>query len=162
MKKPELVKRYCCVLHILEGSLDLINDEKQTPLHLAVRNNSLEIVEILLAFGASPSIRDFRGNNGLHMATAIQSPESIKLLADSVSSKDDLNAFNNFGFTPLHIAVMNDDKACIDVLLRYGADPKILNDLIKLSSSTPKDVKRESPNGELDFQASRKNVLIHS
>ncbi len=29
MKKPELVKRYCCVLHILEGSLDLINDEKQ-------------------------------------------------------------------------------------------------------------------------------------
>ncbi len=80
---------------------------------------------------------------------------------------------------------MNDDKACIDVLLRYGADPKILvsvleisqpfwliaqlvfivsfqNDLIKLSSSTPKDVKRESPNGELDFQASRKNVLIHS
>lgn len=30
------------------------------------------------------------------------------------------------GITPLHIAVMNDDKSCIDILLRYGADPKTL------------------------------------
>ena len=28
MRKPELVKRYCCVLQILESSIDLINDEK--------------------------------------------------------------------------------------------------------------------------------------
>ena len=30
------------------------------------------------------------------------------------------------GITPLHIAMMNDDKPCIDLLLRHGADPKIL------------------------------------
>lgn len=30
------------------------------------------------------------------------------------------------GITPLHIAMMNDDKPCIDILLRFGADPKIL------------------------------------
>ena len=69
----------------------------QTPLHLAVKDNSVEIVEILLAFGANPSIRDYRGNTCLHMATAIRSPESLKLLAESVTSKDELNAFNNFG-----------------------------------------------------------------
>ena len=32
MRKPELVKRYCCTLHILEASLDLINDEKHVRL----------------------------------------------------------------------------------------------------------------------------------
>lgn len=162
MRKPELVKRYCCTLHILEASLDLINDEKHTPLHLAVRDNSLEIIEILLAFGANPSIRDFRGNTCLHMATAIRSSESLKLLAESVTSKEELNVFNNFGITPLHIAMMNDDKACVDVLLRHGADPKMLSDLIKLSSM-PKEVKKEANLSEHDFQSSsQKNVLIHS
>ena len=28
MRKPELVKRYCCVLQILESTVDLQNDEK--------------------------------------------------------------------------------------------------------------------------------------
>lgn len=162
MRKPELVKRYCCTLHILEASLDLINDEKHTPLHLAVRDNSLEIVEILLAFGANPSIRDFRGNTCLHMATAIRSSESLKLLAESVTTKEELNVINNFGITPLHIAMMNDDKASVDVLLRHGADPKMLSDLIKLSSM-PKEVKKEVNLSEHDFPpSSQKNVLIHS
>ena len=120
MRKPELVKRYCCVLHIIEANLDLLNEEKhvssyltgfdkerrensilnlffQTPLHLAVRDNSMEIIEILLAFGANPSVRDVRGNTCLHMATAVRSSEALKLLVDSVNSKDELNAFNNFG-----------------------------------------------------------------
>ena len=69
----------------------------QTPLHLAVRDNSVEIIEMLVAFGANPSIKDFRGNTSLHMATAIRSSESLKLLAESVTSKDEINAFNNFG-----------------------------------------------------------------
>lgn len=160
MRKPELVKRYCCILFILEASLDMFNDEKHTPLHLAVRDNSVEIVEILLAFGANPSIRDSRGNTCLHLATAIRSSESLKLLAESVNSKDELNSFNNFGITPLHIAMMNDDKACVDILLRSGADPKILSDLINMSS-TPKEVKRETTTGS-EIDLARKNLLIHS
>lgn len=160
MRKPELVKRYCCVLQILESSIDLINEEKLTPLHLAVRDNSVEIIEMLVAFGANPSIKDFRGNTSLHMATAIRSSESLKLLAESVTSKDEINAFNNFGITPLHIAMMNDDKPCIDLLIRYGADPKILNDMTKLQPIS-KELKKESidmiPTG-----FPRNNVLIHS
>ena len=82
----------------------------QTPLHLAVRDNSVEIIEMLVAFGANPSIRDIRGNSSLHMATAIRSSESLKILAESLASKDDVNAFNNFGelvifFLNLHLCI---------------------------------------------------------
>jgi ankyrin repeat protein len=159
MRKPELVKRYCCVLQILDSSLDLINDEKLTPLHLAVRDNSVEIIEMLLAFGANTTIKDIRGNTGLHMATATRSSECLKILAEN-SSKDDLNVHNNFGITPLHIAMMNDDTACMDILLRYGANPKILDDLTKLNptSSSPKDVKNNIVHNTVNSQ---KNVFIH-
>ena len=34
------------------------------------------------------------------------------------------------GITPLHIAMMNDDKPCVDALLRHGADPKMLVRLV--------------------------------
>ncbi len=57
----------------------------------------MEIVEILLAFGANPTVRDFRGNTCLHMATAVRSSESLKLLSESIAAKEDLNAINNFG-----------------------------------------------------------------
>jgi len=36
MRKSDLVKRYCCVLQILESSLDLINDEKLVRLIFAL------------------------------------------------------------------------------------------------------------------------------
>ena len=98
----------------------------------------MEIIEILLAFGANPSVRDVRGNTCLHMATAVRSSEALKLLAESVNSKDELNAFNNFGknlklididmatinnisgITPLHIAMMNDGlKSMVHWSLQY-------------------------------------------
>lgn len=127
MRKPQLVKRYCCVLQVLDSSMDLLNDDKLAPLHLAVRDNSMEIIELLLAFGSDPIAKDYRGNTSLHMATATGSTECLKLLTDNVRSKDDLNEPNNFGITPLHIAMMNGDKVCTDILLRSGADPRTLN-----------------------------------
>ena len=37
-----------------------------------------------------------------------------------------INFVSFSGITPLHIAMMNDDKPCVDALLRHGADPKML------------------------------------
>ncbi len=95
---------------------------QQTPLHLAVRDGSLEIAEILLSFGASPSARDRRGNSALHMAVAAGAADMTALLvaaaarggggggggqdgrgggggrrSGSVSSAGDLNVANDYG-----------------------------------------------------------------
>jgi hypothetical protein len=68
------------------------------------------------------------GRNGLHLASSKMSKprpdeaisESIKLLLDNGF---DPNSVDNFGLTPLHYAVKNDNKTAITLLLRAGAKP---------------------------------------
>ena len=69
----------------------------QTSLHVAVTDNAYEIVDILLAFGADPSIKDSRGNSSLHIATAKKSTESLSLLVKNVQQREDLNLLNDYG-----------------------------------------------------------------
>ena len=69
----------------------------QTPLHLAIRDNSLEIIELLLAFGADPALRDNKGNTGLHVAAALGASACLQLLAGNTKHKDDLNELNDCG-----------------------------------------------------------------
>jgi ankyrin repeat protein len=66
-------------------------------LHLAVRDNSVEIVELLLAFGADPSTKDGCGNTSLHVAAACHAHACLKLLAEHVRKRDDLDQVNEFG-----------------------------------------------------------------
>ena len=69
----------------------------QTPLHLAIRDNSLEIIELLLAFGADPALRDNKGNSGLHVAAALGASACLQLLAGNTKQKEDLNELNDCG-----------------------------------------------------------------
>ena len=64
---------------------------------MAIRDNSIEIVELLLAFGADPVIKDGGGNTGIHIAAATRATECLKLLVENVRNKEDLNEFNEFG-----------------------------------------------------------------
>ena len=69
----------------------------QSPLHLAIRDNSLEIIDILLAFGADPSIKDRRGNSSLHIAAAARATEALKILLKHARKKEDINKLNDYG-----------------------------------------------------------------
>lgn len=69
----------------------------QTPLHLALRENNLEIIEILLAFGADPAVRDRRGNNAFHMAAVTGDAEVMRAIARSARKRGDINDFGNGG-----------------------------------------------------------------
>lgn len=125
LRKPDLVHRYSCVLQVLESSVDLVNDDKMTPLHLALRENNLEIIEILLAFGADPAVRDRRGNNAFHMAAVTGDAEVMRAIARSARKRGDINDFGNGGLTPLHVATLNGDTAIAQVLAQNGADATI-------------------------------------
>lgn len=125
LRKPDLVHRYSCVLQVLESSVDLVNDDKMTPLHLALRENDLEIIEILLAFGADPAVKDRRGNNAFHMAAVTGDAEVMRAIARGARKRSDINDFGNGGLTPLHVATLNGDTAIAQVLAQSGADATI-------------------------------------
>jgi len=63
---------------------------------LAIRDGSVDILEVLLDFGADPSVRDERGNTGVHMAAAAKRADMIRVLARRAGPKS-LNAANDYG-----------------------------------------------------------------
>ena len=67
-------------------------------MHLAVRNNSVEIVEVLLAFGADPLRTDSRGNTCLHIAVEFRAWETLRTILEiAVKHTDDVDATNSSG-----------------------------------------------------------------
>jgi ankyrin repeat protein len=66
-------------------------------LHLAIRDNSVDIVELLLAFGADPLTKDGSGNTSLHVAAAGHAHECLRLLAENVRKREDLDEVNEYG-----------------------------------------------------------------
>lgn len=63
---------------------DIINDDWQSPLHLAVLTHQPLIVRHLILAGADPSLRNFRGNTALHLACASGDLACAKALSDSL------------------------------------------------------------------------------
>ncbi|KAM7542291.1 hypothetical protein Aperf_G00000017547 [Anoplocephala perfoliata] len=130
-------------------------DEKtgETPLHVAVKAESVKTVQTLLALPEIRlDIRDLGGNTVLHVAVSLCSLELIQLLLDinivqndekatsnasaSVvckpigfknSDRLDINALNAAGESCLHLAFRSTvvSEAIVSILLQAGADPRI-------------------------------------
>ncbi len=64
---------------------------------MALRDNCLEIIDVLLAFGANPAVKDKRGNNSFHIAAHAGNAEVMKAIARSARRKKDLNELNDGG-----------------------------------------------------------------
>ncbi|KAF7268559.1 transient receptor potential channel pyrexia-like [Rhynchophorus ferrugineus] len=98
------------------------NYRLQTPLHLAARAQSYDSVELLLKKGnADPNVADCDKRTALHAAVgkAARSYDIIEIL---VSFGADVNAKDQYGYTPLHIAALNELSQCVEVLIHRGAD----------------------------------------
>lgn len=65
--------------------LNVLNDDWQSPLHLAVLTRQPVIVRRLILAGVDPSLRNFRGNTALHLACATGDVACAKALTDTLS-----------------------------------------------------------------------------
>ena len=54
MRKPELVKRYCCVLQILESIIDLQNDDKM--LQAAAKEADVKMIDKEIVSKPEPEV----------------------------------------------------------------------------------------------------------
>lgn len=90
-----------------------------TALHLAVKDDCVEIVKILLRKGAQPEIKDNHGNTSLHLAFKNYRRAIARLLLENGS---DTSAQDTNGDTVLHFAVEKNRKNFVELLLEKSDD----------------------------------------
>ncbi|XP_019481764.1 PREDICTED: B-cell lymphoma 3 protein [Hipposideros armiger] len=103
--------------------LDIYNNLRQTPLHLAVITTLPSVVRLLVMAGASPMALDRHGQTAAHLACEHRSPACLRSLLDSAAPGTvDLEARNYDGLTALHVAVNTECHEAVLLLLERGAD----------------------------------------
>lgn len=90
---------------------------KYTPLHRAVSGGHRHAVRLLLARGASVTIRDRLGFSALHFAAN----QRVGIAADLIEAECEVNAVNLQGLTPLHSAAGMGRADICKLLLEAGA-----------------------------------------
>nr|CAD7586160.1 unnamed protein product [Timema genevievae] len=113
-----------CVTLLLEkgAEADARNYRGQTPLHLAAKNQSLECVETLLKVGGCDvNAVDIDHRTPLHAAVS-KTLLALDIIETLISWKADVNFRDKYGYTPLHVAALNELSQCVETLIYHGAD----------------------------------------
>ncbi|MES9884545.1 MAG: ankyrin repeat domain-containing protein [Sedimenticola sp.] len=92
-----------------------------TPLHLAVRERSTEVIQALLQLGADVNKPTKTGESALHRATI--DTQTFDCLMNACRNVEiDINMQDNFGSTAVHWAAWYFEKSVIKLLRMAGAD----------------------------------------
>ncbi|XP_056617944.1 B-cell lymphoma 3 protein [Triplophysa dalaica] len=104
--------------------LDIFNNLRQTPLHLAVITHQLNLVKALLDAGADPGALDRHGQTALHLCCEHGEANCLDVILRHYlhNPSPHLEIRNYEGLTPLHLAVQNRDKKLAKILLDRGAE----------------------------------------
>ena len=102
-------------------TLDIYNNLKQTPLHLAVITGQANIVGKLITAGANANMPDRNGHTPSHLACQRSCTECLEQLFN-VANGVDLELKNFGGFTPLHEAVFARCTRTVRCLVQHGAN----------------------------------------
>ncbi|KAI6898387.1 palmitoyltransferase akr1, partial [Hortaea werneckii] len=102
-------------------------DAQATPVLWASKRCHLQVVALLLANGADPLVKDDQGYNLLHSATLDGNVFQLVLLLHQPDIFVDVR--DSQGHTSLMWAAYKGFGACVDVLLRWGADVHAADDM---------------------------------
>lgn len=90
------------------------NKKRQTALHIAVNKGHLNVVKVLIKFGALISLQDADGDTPLHDAISKKNDLIIDLLLEANA---DLSICNNNGFNSIHHAALRGNTSSMRLLL---------------------------------------------
>lgn len=116
------------------------SDTQPPALHDAVKVGNLEMVQLLISFGADIDsvnyINDYGYHAVIHTAAANGDADMIKLLASYGADVVSENQEAGYVRTPLHAAVWKGHVSAVEALLEWGAE---VND-VDSNSETPIDI----------------------
>jgi ankyrin repeat protein len=134
------------VEYLLTHSADTsaVNSIGELALHYAVRerSNSVEILQQLIAAGASVTFRHDNDDTPLHQAVRENALTMAEVL---ILAGADVNARCFFSHTALHIAADEGMLEMSRLLLKYNADPSAVED----RGCTPADMAEDAGHAEL-------------
>ncbi|XP_035720383.1 transient receptor potential channel pyrexia-like isoform X1 [Vespa mandarinia] len=104
------------------ANVNLKNNRGQTALHLAARSHCLDCVELLLRKGHSdPNDEDIDGRTPLHLALG-RSLLAYDVTETLIIWRANVNKVDKYGYTPLHVAALNELSQCVDILIQHNGD----------------------------------------
>lgn len=113
-------------------------DDEYTPLHCALRFQSVEIIKLLLNYGADMKVVSKFGRTAIHLAAENPDVEVIEFILDQGF---DIGCRDPEGYSPLHYAAKRSNFNVCKLLLSRGAvaDSRSKNGLTPLDNvlSTP-------------------------
>ena len=105
---------------------EINNDYGLTPLHQAVLDTNLPLLQRLRERGEDIEATNIGKQTALHLAAIVGNKEIIKQL---IKYKANIEAQSDYGLTPLHHAAERNQKECSEILLLKGANLKAKTDL---------------------------------
>jgi ankyrin repeat protein len=104
----------------MERLVNDYDDQGWTPLHVACKNGTWQIVNNLLAQGALVQARTRQGWRAVHIAAYYRHPVLVRMLLSNSETKVDwvTDVERN---TPLHLAAAGGDPECVKLLVDAGA-----------------------------------------
>ncbi|RXG57649.1 Ankyrin-1 [Armadillidium vulgare] len=112
----------------LKVSPDLINNQGETPLFVAIRSNQLACVQQLINAGTKLSVVDNRGGTALHMAAKNGNVTVIDMLLTTSEHEErdiDINRTDNIGYSAVYYAINASRYDIVQRFLEYSLVRKV-------------------------------------
>lgn len=123
-----------CIESLLDrGAQSNWQDVKgRTAAHFAALRGQLNSLKLLRDRGGNLWLANKQGDLPLHYAVKSGRQQVVRWLLDHSPYEHAVNAINNYGRAPIHLAVSRDNLQLVEYLIKCGAN---LNQLVKLRSS---------------------------